>query len=168
MKKYNISAWIILVVALAINAFIIVNACLNGTISSQESGRLSTFLASIINVFSPNSINDGNFNEFAFMIRKMVGHFGLFAFDGIFSSLAFYLFLKDTKLKSPFYLIGFSLGLGFVVAAVSELIQIFTPDRYGSWGDIGIDFGGYLLGFGLLFAVLIFANFISFKKEQNT
>lgn len=167
MKKFSISAWIILLVALAINTFIIVNACLNGTISSQESGRLSSFLASIINAFAPNSITDANFSEFAFIVRKMVGHFGLFACDGIFSSLAFHLFLKETKLKSPFYLIGFSLGFGFVVAAVSELIQIFTPDRYGSWGDIGIDFGGYLLGFGLLFAVLIFANFISFKKEQN-
>ena len=163
----KIVKWIILIFAVAINAFIIVNACMNGTMSAQESGRFSHFVATILNFFSPNFINDGNFNNFAGIIRKLVGHFGLFAINGIFSTLSFYLFLKDSKLKSIYYSISFSLGLGFIVAAISELIQIFTPDRFGSWLDILIDFSGFFLGFGLTLAVLSYWNFVQFKKAEN-
>lgn len=163
----KIVKWIILILAVAINVFIIVNACMNGTMSSQESGRFSRFVAVILNFFSPNYINDGNFDNFAGIIRKLVGHFGLFALNGIFTTLSFHLFLKDTKLKSVYYSIGFSLGLGFVVAAISELIQIFTPDRFGSWLDILIDFSGYLLGFGLTLAVLSYLNLVTFRKVKN-
>ena len=163
----KIVKWIILALALAVNVFIIVNACMNGTMSAQESGRFSRFVAGFLNFFSPNYINDGNFDNFASIIRKLAGHFGLFCLNGILSTLSFHLFLKDSKLKSSFYVVGFSLGLGFLVAAVSELIQIFTPERYGSWLDILIDFSGYFLGFGLLIAVLLFFNFTSFKKLEN-
>lgn len=167
MKKSNIAKWVILAVAIAINVFIIVNACITGNVSAKESGNVSRFIASIINFFSPNAINDSNFDSFAAVIRKLVGHFGLFAFDAIFSTLAFHLFLKESKFKNPFWTIGGSLIFGFVIAAVSELIQIITPDRYGTWGDIGIDFGGYFLGFALTFLVLFLSKQIIFPKKEK-
>lgn len=162
----KIVKWIILALAVAVNIFIIVNACMNGTMSAQESGRFSRFVAGFLNFFSPNYINEGNFDSFASIIRKLAGHFGLFCIDGILSTLSFHLFLKDTKISS-WITVGISLVLGFVIASISELIQIFTPDRYGSWLDILIDFSGYLLGFLLLSAVLFYIDFITFEKKKN-
>ena len=167
MKKSSIAKWVILGVAIAVNAFIIVNACITGNVSAKESGNFSRFLAGIINFFGPNTINDGNFDSFASVIRKLFGHFGLFAFDAIFTTLAFHLFLKDTKFANPWWTIGASNIAGFIVAAVSEIIQIFTPDRYGTWGDIGIDFGGYFLGFILTFLILYWSKQVTFKKKEN-
>lgn len=167
MKKSNPLKWIILAIAVAINVFIIVNACISGPTSAQESGNVSTLIANIINAFVKDTINESNFEIFAFNVRKLVGHFAVFVFDGFFSSLAFYLFLKDNKFGRWYWLTSFSLGFGLIVAMVSELIQIFTPERYGTWGDIAIDFSGYILGFVIIFSCLLFFDFIDIRKETN-
>ena len=167
MKKFNPYKWTFFVIAIAINAFILVNAFINGTISSQESGNFSRFTANFINIFFPNAINETNFDNFAFVLRKLVGHFGIFVLNGIFTTLTLYQFLKETKFKNGWFLFAFSLPFGLFVAGLSEMIQIFVPDRYGTWGDIGIDFGGYVLGFIATVLVLFFAKFIYFKKEEN-
>ena len=167
MKKSNPTKWIILAVALAINAFIIVNACINGTLSAQESGRFSRFFAGVVNFFSPGYVTDANFDQFASVIRKLAGHFALFGLNGIFTSLAFFLFLKETKFGKVLYLAIFSLATGLAVAAISEIIQIFTPDRYGTWGDIGIDFAGYFLGFVAVICVLLYAGMIKLRKTED-
>ena len=167
MKKGSILKWILLTLTVAVNVFIIVNACINGTISSQESGWFSKTFASVINFFSPNYITDANFDNFAAITRKLVGHFGLFAVDGFVSTLTTYEFLKDSKFENDLVLFGSPLLLGLLVAGVSELIQIFTPDRYGSFFDILIDFGGFILGFGIAISILLFESSIPFKKEEN-
>ena len=167
MKKSSILKWIFLTLTVAVNVFIIANACINGTVSSQESGWFSKTFASVINLFSPNYITDANFDNFAAITRKLVGHFGLFALDGFVSTLTAYEFLKDSKFKNNLVLSGSSLLLGLLVAGVSELIQIFTPDRYGSFFDILIDFGGFILGFGIAISILLFESLIPFKKEEN-
>ena len=167
MKESSPAKRIILAVAIAINAFIIINASINGTISAQESGRFSHFFAGVVNFFSPGYVTDANFDQFASVIRKLAGHFALFGLNGIFTSLSFYLFLKDTKFGKVLYVGIFSLATGLVVAIVSEIIQIFTPDRYGTWGDIGIDFAGYFLGFVAVICVLLFAGMIKFKNDEN-
>lgn len=167
MKKSSILKWIFLTLTVVVNVFIIVNACINGTVSSQESGWFSKTFASVINFFSPNYITDANFDNFAAITRKLVGHFGLFALDGFVSTLTAYEFLKDSKFKNNLVLFGSSLLLGLLVAGVSELIQFFTPDRYGSFFDILIDFGGFILGFGIAISILLFESLIPFKKEEN-
>lgn len=157
--------WIILTLAVLVNVFILVNAGINGAISSQESGWFANFAKNVVNTFIPNYINEANFDLFALTIRKAIGHFSLFLLDGVLSTLALHLFLKDTKFGLDYYSVSFSLIVGLVVAMISELIQIFTPDRFGSWADIGIDFGGYLVGLALLIVILVFSNQIKFKKE---
>lgn len=167
MKKNSILKWVLLTLTVVVNVFIIVNACINGTVSSQESGWFSKTFASVINFFSPNYITDANFDNFAAIIRKLVGHFGLFAVDGFVSTLTAYEFLKDAKDKNNLLLFLSPLVLGLLVAGISELIQIFTPDRYGSFLDILIDFGGFILGFGIAISILFFENLALFKKDEN-
>lgn len=161
----KIFKWIIFALAVATNVFIIVNACINGTISAQESGGFSHFLADIINFFSKDYINESNFDQFQSVIRKLIGHFALFGLDGVLSTLSVYTFVKDSKLKSPFWIVGITLGFGFLVACISEFIQIFTPDRFGSILDILIDFGGYSIGGAIVFIVLICTNSVVFTRK---
>ena len=167
MKKQSSLKWIMLGVAIVINVFILANACINGSASAEESGRVAKFLASIINFFAHDAINSSNFDTFAAVMRKLIGHFGLFVADGLASTYALHLFVKNTKFKCVYYQIGSSLIFGFLVAAISEIIQIFTPDRYGTWGDIGIDFAGYFVGTGIVILILFLTHQVTFKKEEK-
>lgn len=166
MKK-NLLKWIILFIAVAINIFIIVNASINGETSSVESGNFSKFMAAIFNLFRPGYINETNFDAFAAIIRKLAGHFGIFVADAFFSTYAFHLFLKKELKHRNIIFIGGSAIFGSIIASVSELVQIFTPQRYGSWLDILIDFSGYLLGLLFIISSLIFFNQIKFQKTEN-
>ena len=167
MKKQSILKWIMLTLTVAVNVFIIVNACINGAASSQESGWFSKTFASVINFFSPNYITDANFDSFASIVRKLIGHFGLFAVDGLVSTITVYLFTKNIKFKSNLLVTGGPLAFGLLIAIISEFIQIFTPGRYGSFIDILIDFGGYLLGFAIAISILLFEKCLPFAKEEN-
>lgn len=167
MKKSNIFKWIVLAISVAINIFIIVSAVTNGDSSAAQSGNFSRFLATIINAFSSNAINDGNFESFALVNRKLFGHFGLFAVDGLTTSLAIFLFLKNSKYDRISIVWGGSLVFGLIVASISESFQIFTPGRYGTWEDIGIDFAGYTLGTAVIFAIFLFFNFTNYFSEKN-
>lgn len=167
MKKRQIVKWIMFGIALATNIFILVNGFISGDSSAEESNNIAHFLASIINFFVKDTINPSNFGEFASVVRKLVGHFGLFTFDAVFSTLAIYYFLAEEKWFKFYWFILMSLSLGLVVAILSELAQLVTPDRYGSWADVGIDFGGYFLGFIVVFLVLVLSKKIKIKNNQN-
>lgn len=167
MKKIQIAKWVMFGLALATNIFILVNGFIVGEASAAESGNIAQFLASIINSFAPNTINDGNFETFAFIMRKLVGHFGLFAVDAVFSTLAIYFFTITKKWYKFYWLSMMGLGTGFIVAILSELAQIITPDRVGSWADVGVDFGGFFLGFAIVILVLFLSKKLIASKSDN-
>ena len=155
MKKQKILKWFILSIAVAINLFILINAFINGEASAKESNGIAQTFANIINAFRADTVTQENFEHFAFYIRKAVGHFGLFAFSGLFTTWSLYLFIKETKAGYFLWQMLMSLGFGFVVAVVSEFVQIFVDGRYGAWTDVGIDFSGYFIGFSLIFLILL-------------
>ena len=71
---------------------------------------------------------------------KFIGHFSLFALDGLF----LWLFLRQLKWK------GFARALalicfGIVIASLGETIQLFVEGRNPSFEDVVINFGGYML-----------------------
>lgn len=153
MKKQNILKWIILGIAIAINLFILINAFINGETSAKESNTIAHTTADVINTIKPETITPQNFDKFAFDIRKLFGHFLLFAFSGSFSTWAFYLFLKNTTVGYFLWQMLISIGSGFVVALISEFAQIFVEGRTGAWLDVGIDVSGYFIGFFLVFLI---------------
>lgn len=162
MKKYLKENWgklLILLITIAINVFIIVNAALEGPKSSKISNSVGdTVINMINNVSGEEIISKPARPSFLAFFRKFGGHFCLFGLSGIFTTLSCYLFLKNTKLKNIFIILGISILIGFAIACISELIQIPTDGRVGSWKDIGIDTGGYFLGLLADFLVLLFVN----------
>ena len=155
MKKYEILKWIIFGIAVAINIFIIVNSFITGEASAKESNRIAHETADVINTIKPETITEKNFDKFAFNIRKLVGHYGLFVVSGIFSTWAIYLFLKETKAGYFAFQLAITFGLGLFLAFFTEFVQIFVADRTGAIKDVGIDFAGYFTGVLPVFLIFL-------------
>ena len=82
------------------------------------------------------------FSSLAKKLRKLVGHYLLFAVFAFLSVV--FIFLATNKIKTMLISLGISSVLGFCVAGFSELVQLYTPNRSAQWRDVGIDFGGYM------------------------
>lgn len=82
------------------------------------------------------------FSSLAKKLRKLVGHYLLFAVFAFLSVV--FIFLATNKIKTMLIGLGISSVLGFSVAGFSELTQLYTPNRSAQWRDVGIDFAGYM------------------------
>ncbi len=66
-----------------------------------------------------------SFSELAYIVRKLFGHFGLFAFTALFGTI--FISLTFKKELHMIYASLISLVLGFSLAGFSELFQLYTP-----------------------------------------
>ena len=164
-KKYLIWTIIVCVLALAVNVFIIIHSCLNASQSSSASNSVTDFIARIINSIKPGTITDANYDSFSGFIRKAIGHFGLFMVSGLLSTLAFYLVLNLFKWAKYYLQIIIALVFGLMIAIVTEIIQLNVPGRSGEFTDVLIDYGGYVLGFSIIFFILFLV--IRFKNKKS-
>ncbi len=159
MKKfiYLYQWWqlLIIVLSVAINVFIIVNSCMNAHQSSHESGFIVDLLSNILNGIKPGTINEENYSEFSSVIRKLVGHFGLFLISGIFTTLSIKFIYYDLTKKCWIFLI-ISASSGLFLAILTEIIQLFVPGRSGEFKDVMIDFGGYIIPLIIISAIIFF------------
>ena len=160
MKKLGVIKWIAIVLAAAINIFIIVNACLPAGPSTEESNWIVEPIKNIINAIKPNTINETNIGNFSTIIRKLIGHFFLFLVSGILTTLSFKFLYYDLKKKIALSIIFSSIS-GLFLAFLTEFIQLFVPGRSGEMRDVLIDFSGYLLG-------AVFIYLIVFLKRKNS
>ena len=147
-KKHLIWTIIIASIATFINVFIIVQSCLNGVKSTSSSSLVVDIFKGIINFFNKDAINESNIGTFTQVIRKVVGHFGLFVLSGFFTSLAIHLGSYYLKKYQWLYGFAFTLFFGLFLAGLTELIQSFIPTRSGEIRDVLIDFSGFIVGLG--------------------
>ena len=164
-KRYLIATIIISSLAVLFNAFIIMQSCLDGLRSSASSGLVVNLLKAIINGIHKDAINEANIDTFTYVIRKLIGHFGFFLISGVLTSLSIHMVSKYLKQYRYYMGIIFSLSLGLFLSGLTELIQIFIPDRSGEVVDVHIDFGGYALGTGIL--ILILFLIIRHQKQKS-
>lgn len=167
-KKYLIFSIIISVLALAINIYIIVHSCLDGATSSNASKGVVDVSEDIVNTIAPGTVTPANHDDFATFIRKAFGHFGLFLISGLLSSLTVYLWLNPVKWSKYWHLILISLGFGLFMGILTEVIQLNVDGRSGQFSDVLIDSSGYILGFGIIFLILLLVIRKQNKKHQTT
>ena len=165
-KRYFIATIIITFLAVVVNAFIIMQSCLNGYRSTLSSSLVVNTMKSVINGISPDAINDGNIDTFTHVIRKLVGHFGLFVFSGLFTSPAIYLWIRPQEWYKHYHYFYMTLGFGLFLASLTEIIQLFVPNRSGQFSDVLIDFSGFLLGFLIILLVLFLVYRHQNKKQE--
>ena len=89
------------------------------------------------------------YSQLGYLIRKSLGHFGLFAVTALFSVI-FILLAFNRNLYRIFAILS-SFIIGVFLAIGSELIQSITPGRYCAVQDMLIDSLGYLTT--LIFAI---------------
>lgn len=155
-KKYFIWTLVFSVIALAINVFIIVHSCLDASTSTEASHGVVEITEEVINTVAPGTITIDNHDSFVSFIRKAFGHFGLFLISGFFTSLAIFLIINPFNDKKYYRIILIALSSGLLLALLTETIQLYVPGRSGELTDVLIDFGGYLLGFSVIFLILFF------------
>ena len=155
------------VLALLINAYIIMHSCLNASQSTEASRGVVDVTEDVINTVAPNTITPENHDSFALFIRKAFGHFGLFVISGLFTSLAVFLLFNMTSSSQHYINAVIGLSLGLLLAIITETIQLFVEGRSGEITDILIDFSGYLLGALIVGLVLFIVIRNRNKKAQQ-
>ena len=154
-KKYLIWTIIVCVLALAINAYIIMHSCLDAVKSTQASNSVVEVAEETINTISPGTITEATHESCASFIRKAFGHFGLFVISGLLSPLAIYLVINPFKWSKHYLNVIIGLSFGLMIAAITEIIQLNVPGRSGEFTDVLIDFSGYLVG-ALIVGLILF------------
>ena len=155
-----------IILALAINGYIIMHSCLDATESSKASAGVVDVIASIINAFKANAINASNYDSLSTFVRKAFGHFGLFMVSGLLTSLALYLSLSPYSWCKHYMNVMFSLVFGLFMGMITEIIQLAVPGRSGEITDVLIDFSGYLLG-TLIIGLILFLAIRKIRKSER-
>lgn len=167
-KRYQIAKWILVGLAIIVNAYIILQSCLNANDSTNQSGFVFNIIKTILNAIHPNTINDGNASWWHGFIRKLVGHFGLFMVDGLITSWALYYLLEDITITKKWWKkIIVSAAFGLFVASLTEMIQLVVPGRAGDIKDVLIDYAGYILGLGIIVLIYFLIYRHRLKKEKS-
>ena len=147
-----------------VNAFIIYQSCLPEVSSKSWSDAVVDVIKVIthgdIEPFTPitPTLSWGK------LIRKMIGHFSLFALDGVITYLYFYYLDKDKEFKRRWIYLVPAFAIGVILAVVTESLQLIIPGRVGDIVDILIDIGGYLVGSGVTFLIIYLVNRNQDKK----
>lgn len=105
------------------------------------------------------------FDHINYIVRKLIGHFGVFLVAAVFGILTVYFFVGKDKLRYFFSFV--TLVIGLVVAMLSEYLQINAGDRGPSWNDVGIDFSGYALGAIITFLICFFVILHQKRKKPS-
>lgn len=138
----------------ALLAFIWGNSAMPGQTSGQLSGWFGDFLCKLLPFLDLSS-------ESGMHLLRKLAHFSEFAALGI--TLAW---LFGMLLTRPAARYGLPLLCGVVAACIDETIQIFSPGRYCSIVDVGIDSSGVLTGILCLMVLCVLWN--KLRKKQPT
>jgi len=166
-KRIPIRAWIYLAIAAGLTIFVIVNAFLPGNESTQAASPMVEISANVINWISPNTVPETRPEPFVNLVRKVIGHFGLFGLLGIFVYLSCYYIIPLKKKRETLWTFIPCLVYGAIIASLTELIQLGVPGRSGEVKDALIDFAGFATSVGLLTLLFLFVKKYKAKKEAK-
>ncbi len=139
--KFSKNFFLFLVPLVLWTSLILLLSFSSGTQSTEQSNFVSDIILKVLNLANVN-LSDLMVSELHFWVRKLIGHFGMFAVDGF---LAYFSLFFGTKAKS-WRLFFMAISFGTLVAAFSEIAQLFTPDRAGLLLDAMIDLVGFAVG----------------------
>lgn len=142
MKKTKLRLILCCTGLAAILAFIWGNSAMPGETSGELSGWVRDLLCKLLPFLDLESENGIHF------LRK-AAHFSEFAALGFFFAWFWGMLVGKPSLRYSLPVI-----CGICVAAIDETIQIFSPGRFCSIKDVGIDSCGVLVGFLLLCALV--------------
>lgn len=141
---------------------IISRAAQSGIESSKESNAVTDVVIEVVDTINPGEVSIKDkypLESIRHFVRKAIGHYGLFLALGLFSCLLFDAFLKRKIIKHSIIITS-----GFVIAALSELVQLLADSRGPAFKDVLLDYAGYCTGIAIIYILLIIIN--SLKKVR--
>lgn len=129
----------------------------NGTSSTGQSnfigdlvGKILSFIGIKVDIADPT---------YKMLIRKIIGHFGLFLFSSLFGVLSIICYKPNIKRKSYALIITFLIGVALGI--FTEVIQMFQEGRGPAIEDTLIDILGYTI------PVVIYGIYLIIKYEHE-
>lgn len=159
-RKTIVFHYLLLIGFIFINGLILFLASNSGEVSGNQSSFLLSLITNITRGLGIN-FSVAELDNLHMLIRKMIGHFGIFLLDGVLGILTIKSWLKVNALPQ----LWITLGIGLGVASLSEIIQLFAPERGPSVYDVFLDFSGYILG---VLVVLVIINLLNKKPKPTT
>ncbi len=138
-KKFT--RYIFLIILLLWTALILSFSFASGEVSTNQSNFVSDLIVRFLSLFAINFGPNG-LSELNVWVRKLIGHFGLFAVDGFLAWMTVRTCFLQKPMKPFLWVMLFGLG----VAVLSEIAQLFTPGRAGMAEDVAIDVVGFVFG----------------------
>ena len=153
--------WAFLAAYVALFILILVEAATPGEGSAAQSTVITDVVIEVAHIDAPKG--SPAYEEVHISVRKIVGHYSLFAFFALMGD-GFLLL----QWKKPWH-IGLgalvSLTVGLFAAFFSEYLQTLVPARAGLPEDAWIDAGGY--GTGLLIGAIVFLVLFLVRKKKE-
>lgn len=106
-----------------------------------------------------------DYSNFSYLIRKLVGHYGLFFGTSLLCMM--FIFLTFDSIVASSIGTVLNIGAGFGLAYFSEYLQGFSASRTFARSDIMLDFYGYLTAAALVFIIILVFFFIRKYKEKH-
>ncbi len=135
-----------------------------GYLFSKRLGKVTLRATSNMDpsIYAEKTVTITLFKSFHLYVRKILGHFSLFALLGF--GIFFTLILL---VRQKWVGVVFTPITGFVAAGLSEMFQLpfFTSGRYADWSDVFIDTLGALSGF--IVALLVMGIIRIIWKKSN-
>ena len=98
-------------------------------------------------------------------VKKFAGHIAFYLLTSVIGFVFFYLLLEEKEYKLILSM-SLSLGVGFILAGVSEWIQYFVPSRNASFRDVLTDFLGVLVG--VMLCLMVWGIIHIVRKNKQT
>lgn len=123
-----------------------------GKESVQTSSGVTNVVGSVVDTIAPDKVNTKK-PEFISLVRKIVGHFGLFAVNAFFGLAGLYLLFS----KKWFNLV-ITIAIGITLAIITEILQLHTEGRNYSIKDMLINSTGCIFGLGVAYLTIHIYN----------
>lgn len=146
---------VVQIILILIIAFVWGNSLLSGQKSGEISGGITELISRFLGIAS---------EKLGHLVRK-TAHFSEFAALG--ATLSLLLIWKGQR--GAMYFMPLAIGM-MAFPLIDETIQVFTPERGPSIGDIWIDMVGYFLGavaIYLIHKLIVFCKRRRKEKEKN-
>lgn len=160
--------YILLIIVLLLDGYLIYHATLNGETSSKKSEEVTDLVVGVVDkVDNPNSNQESitqriGYQKLGLLVRKLCGHFGAFMIIAFLCFWMVALFTTNNYLRLIFTFVN-----GLLIAIITEVIQSFISGRYGSVKDVLIDMSGCLLAMLISFILVKLINLRKGKTTKN-
>ncbi len=138
-----------LLIFLLLSSLIIAFSLAPSDVSSNQSGFILNIVLWGLSLFGYTPNQDA-LALISILVRKLIGHFGLFFVDGMFAYLNAVSFIKAKKYYVPLLI---ALSTMVVLASLSEVLQLLASGRAGLFSDVILDIAGAILGVSLIYFI---------------